>query len=297
MKVDVVVVAYRSEAEIGVCLAALTAEPGVASVTVVDNGDGRSAAIAERLGAHAIRDPGNPGFGAAVNRGAADGDAEALLILNPDALLLPGALTSGLAVLGHEPTVAAVQGAIVNVATGADERSAGRELGLVHLAGRLFGLRRLLRFGPVRMLALRSPVLADHVDRRPDRARDVESLAATAILVRRSAFDEIGGFDERYFLYGEDLDLCRRLRDAAWRLVALPDPWAIHQSGASAATTWDRELRWWEGTLQFARTHWTGWRCASVSAIGFAVTIKLIARDPSRWRESVRACGGTRSGV
>ena len=149
MKADVVVVAYRSEREIEDCLAALGLEPDVVSVTVVDNGDGRSAAVAERLGATAIREPANPGFGAAVNRGAARGTAEAFLVLNPDALLQPGAFTSGLEWLQSEPTVGAVQGAIVNRTTGQDERSAGRELGVVHLLGRrVLGLRALLRFAP-----------------------------------------------------------------------------------------------------------------------------------------------------
>ena len=99
------------------------------------------------------------------------------------------------------------------------------------------------------------PSLRDHVERVPSAAEDVETLAAVSILVRRDAFDAIGGFDERYFLYGEDLDLCRRLRGAGWRLVSLPVAWASHHSGASASGWWDRELRWWEGTMQFA-AHW-----------------------------------------
>jgi GT2 family glycosyltransferase len=289
MKADVVVVAYRSEDEIAGCLAALTEEPAIASITVVDNGDGASAAVAERLGASAVRVPSNPGFGAAVNRGAARGTAEALLVLNPDARLQPGALASGFAQLEREPTVGAVQGTIVNSTTGAEERSAGRELGVVHLLGRAFGLKTLLRFGPVRALSRRSAVLSDHVDRRPATAVDVESLAATAIVLRRAAFAEVDGFDERYFLYGEDLDLCRRLRDAGWRLVATPETWAVHQSGASAKTTWDRELSWWEGTIQFARTHWRGWRRIAASAIGCFEATVLMVRRPRRAREVAAA--------
>jgi GT2 family glycosyltransferase len=289
VKADVVVVAYRSEEEIEACLAALATEPDVASVTVVDNGDGASAAEAERLGASTIREPGNPGFGAGVNRGAAVGTAEALLVLNPDAILQPGAVALGLERLEREPMVAAVQGAIVNSTTGKEERSAGRELGLIHLLGRLLGLRALLRFGPVRALSRRSPVVSDHVDRRPTEARDVETLAATAIVIRRGAFAEVGGFDERYFLYGEDLDLCRRFRDASWRLVATPETWAVHQSGASASTRWDRELSWWQGTLQFARSHWRGWRRIAARLIGLGEAGVLIARAPGRRKAVVTA--------
>jgi GT2 family glycosyltransferase len=294
MKADVVVVAYRSEAEIGDCLAPVLDDPLVASVTVVDNGDGRSAAVAEALGAAAVHAPDNPGFGTAVNRGVARGTAEAILVLNPDARLTSIALADGLARLERDPMVAGVQGAIVNRVTGQEERSAGRELGVVHLAGRALGLRRLLRLRPVRALARRSPGLADHVERRPDGDRRVDSLAATAVLLRRSAFTEIGGFDERYFLYGEDLDLCRRLRDAGWALLAVRDTWAEHTSGGSAATSWARELTWWEGTLQFARSNWNTAARTGALVTGAIAALRLVARRPSRWREVLGACRGTR---
>jgi N-acetylglucosaminyl-diphospho-decaprenol L-rhamnosyltransferase len=289
MKADVVVVAYRSEGEIARCVSALTRERGVASVTVIDNGDGRSAAIAESLGAIAIHVPANPGFGAAVNRGATGGDAEAILVLNPDAILQPGIVATALSRLEHDPMLGAVQGAIVNVTTAQPERSAGRELGLVHLIGRALGLRALLRFGAVQLLARRSSILRDHVDRRPDAPHTVETLAATAIVLRRSAFEEINGFDEGYFLYGEDLDLCRRLRDAGWRLQSSPETWATHRSGGSAATAWDRELTWWEGTLRFARVHWSRRRVAVAMAIGILEAALLIGRAPARTGEVLRA--------
>jgi GT2 family glycosyltransferase len=296
MKADVVIVAYRSEADIEGCLGALSSEPDVASVTVVDNGDGESADLAELFGAHAIHAPENPGFGAAVNRGANAGTSEAILVLNPDARLQRGALATGLARLERDPMIGAVQGAIVNEASGNEERSAGRELGLVHLLGRALGLRMLLRFRLVRSLGRRSAILVDHVDRRPKTARAVDTLAATAIVFRRSAFAEVSGFDERYFLYGEDLDLCRRLRDADWRLVAAPETWAIHRSGGSASTTWDRELSWWEGTMQFARDHWSSPRRAAAAAIGLLEAAILIVRAPARTGEVLAAARHVRHG-
>jgi hypothetical protein len=119
----------------------------------------------------------------------------------------------------------------------------------------------------------------------------VETLAATVLLVRRSAFEQVGGFDERYFLYGEDLDLCRRLRNADWRLVALPSEFARHQSGASSAGWWERELVWWQGTMQFASRWWTGnaWRLAVGAALvrwaGMAIARPYGARRA--WRAVV----------
>ena len=96
--------------------------------------------------------------------------------------------------------------------------------------------RRLLAHASVRGVFSRVGALADHVERVPTRPVAVESLAATCVLVRRRALDQIGGFDESYFLYGEDLDLCRRLRNHGWRLVALPHRFAQHDGGASSST-------------------------------------------------------------
>ena len=126
----------------------------------------------------------------------------------------------------------------------------------------------------------------------PDGPTSVEALAATAVLVRRDAFDQVGGFDAGYFLYGEDLDLCRRLRDAGWELVALPVPWADHDSGGSAASAWTRELDWWQGTMRFAARWWSrpAWRLAQGAA--FVRWLRLALRHPrgakAAWRALLR---------
>ena len=94
-----------------------------------------------------------------------------------------------------------------------------------------------------------------------------------AVLARRDALDALGGFDaEHYFLYGEDMDLCLRLRRAGWKLVALPDRWAAHISGASSASTRTREVEWWRGTMAYARRWWPRrWR---LEAEGAALVVK-----------------------
>ncbi|HWC11147.1 MAG TPA: glycosyltransferase family 2 protein, partial [Acidimicrobiales bacterium] len=254
----------------------------------VDHGDGGTAALAATLGARTVVAP-NLGFGAGQNRGVALGDSEVVLLLNPDAEVRTEAVSRGLSLLLGSPGVAAVQGAIVNRRTGELERSQGRALGPVHLLGRASGARALLRLRGVRALGRRSAVLADHVDRRPADPVEVESLAATALLVRRVAFEEIGGFDERYFLYGEDLDLCRRLRAAGGRLLAVPDDWAVHDSGASAASAWDRELRWWEGTMVFAARWWARPAWGVGLAAACAAWIRLTVAVPRRGREAAVA--------
>lgn len=296
--VDVVLVAYRSEDVIGQAVERARALGG--TTVVVDHGDGASAARAASAGAVAIHDPSNPGFGTGQNRGIAFTDSELVLLCNPDAEIVPEAVLAGAALLRDRPDVAVVQGAIVNRATGEPERSAGIEVGPVHLLGRALGAKALLGIPAVASLARRSSVLRDHAERVPAGPAEVDSLAATAVLVRRSALDGIGGFDESYFLYGEDLDLCRRLRAAGWKLLAVPDVWATHTSGGSAHSSWHREASWWRGTLQFGAGRWSGpaWSVAMVAAVvrwarlaighpGHApAAFRALVADPLRRRRS-----------
>ena len=168
----------------------------------------------------------------------------------------------------------------------------------VVLVGRAVAARELLALRPVRSPARRTVATGDHVERVPTSATDVESLAATALLVRREAFDAVGGFDPTYFLYGEDLDLCRRLRRAGWRLVALPVAWAGHANGASSASSWAREVDWWRGTLTFAARWWDDRAWALARVAGFAAFVRLVARRPGAARRAydgvVRAPGVAR---
>lgn len=287
MSVDTVLVAYGSE---DVIERAVTLARQLGGKTiVVDHGDGASACKAACAGAVAIHDPSNPGFGAGQNHGIAFSSAEFVLLCNPDAEIVPAAVRAGAEYLRANPNVAAVQGVIVTRATGDPERSAGLELGPVHLVGRALGAKTLLRLPAVAALARRSSVLQDHADRVPPGPVTVESLAATAVLVRRTALDAVWGFDESYFLYGEDLDLCRRLRTLGWTLVGLPEVWATHTSGGSAESGWTREANWWRGTLQFAAGRWTepAWKVAVAAAsVSWA---KVAVRHPFHARAAFAA--------
>ena len=135
--VGTVIVAYRSEDVIR--QAVVNAFDLGGQVVVVDHGDGASAELAAGAGAVVIHDSGNPGFGAGQNRGVAITEAPYVLLCNPDADIAPDAIRAGVAVLDRRPDVAAVQGVVVNRATGRPERSAGLELGPIHLLGRAVG--------------------------------------------------------------------------------------------------------------------------------------------------------------
>ena len=286
--VAVTIVAYDSAALLPSCLAAVTSLHEVTEVVVVDHGAGDSADVAGRAGVRVLRDPSNPGFGAGHNRAVAATSAPYLLLLNPDAVLDAAAVARGLAVLEANGSVAAVQGAIGSP-EGVLDRSQGVALAPVHLLGRALAVKRLSRLRLVRLAASRVPAVRDSVVRRSDDATEVESLAATAMLVRRDAFEEVDGFDERFFLYGEDQDLCRRLRQRGWRLVGLPQPWALHQNGSSFASSWQRELHWWRGTMMYGARWWTGRDWALGVLAGTIMWSRLAMRRPSGAREAARA--------
>lgn len=287
-EVDVVIVAYGSAALIAACLESVLGLAAVASVTVVDHGVDGSADIAEALGARTMRDPANPGFGAGQNAGAAMGQAPFVLMLNPDASMHASSLDRGLDYLESHPRTAAVQGIVRGGPDGSPERSQGRALAPIHLLGRATGVRRLLRSPVIRQMAGRTRSLADSVERIPPVASEVDALAATATLVRRAALTSVGGFDERYFLYGEDMDLSMRLRQQGWSLVALPVAWAEHVGGASAGSSVSRELLWWRGTLRYAAQWWRSRDWPAAILAGLAMALRLTLRSPCQAPEIVQ---------
>ncbi len=248
--IGVSIVTYGNAETIERCVAGAWSIDGVAEVVVVDHGQDGSGCLAQEAGARVIFDPGNPGFGAGQNRALRHLDTPYVLLLNPDAEPVAEGIVAGVRLLDARPDVAMVQGVILDAETGHADRSQGRELSAIDLFGRAVGAKRLLRLRPFRSLA-RALGVGDHLDRSPASPTEVDSLAATAVLARADALREIGGFDERYFLYGEDLDLCRRLRARGWRLVALADLWSFHRNGLSSNGWVNREMRWWNGTLRF----------------------------------------------
>lgn len=218
MSVDVVIVAYRSEATIGAAVKSVIDDPAVETVAVVDNlSPDASADVAGSLGASVIRNPVNSGFGAGCNLGAGRAGAEWILFLNPDASMEPGSLAGMLAYGSRYPDVAVVA---------SDVRGP---------SGRPEPVRR--RF-PRWWRAFAEPGVAARWDewyyRRLGRdGGPVDWVSASAILVRREAFEAVGGFDESFFLYAEEIDLCARLRRAGYSTHWAPGFPSTHLSGSS----------------------------------------------------------------
>lgn len=219
--VAVVIVHYRG---IALTLGALADVPAGIPVVVVDNsGDAARLrpAVLARPGAVLVESGANLGFGRGVNLGARHTHASLLLLLNPDAVLSAAALRELTRTLRESPGVAAVGPALAD-RDGHLHRDGG---------GWLPSISRALAH------AVLGPAAGDRgiwaLPSRPE-PMEVEWLTGACLLLRRDAFDAVGGFDEAYPLYNEDMDLGARLRGQGWRLVLDARVRVVHGRGASA---------------------------------------------------------------
>ena len=161
----------------------------------------------------------NLGFGAAVNRAAAQARGDALLVLNPDCMVDEASLRRLLGVLDDVPQAGLV-GAVVCNAQGVPDPASYRRDPL---------LRRAL----VDLLGI--PGEGVNIEgAMPDRVVEAEAVSGALMLMRRALFERIGGFDEGYFLHCEDLDLCRRVRDTGRRVLLAGDVRVLHGKGSSS---------------------------------------------------------------
>jgi N-acetylglucosaminyl-diphospho-decaprenol L-rhamnosyltransferase len=229
--IAVVVVTHESAATIDECLVRLRAAADVSAIRVVDNnsGDGtmdiiqRHAASDPRV--RFIANPDNPGFAVACNQGAAEfapgaQDARWLAFVNPDCLVESDTLAR---LRAHaEPLGDVILGADLVDEDGQRDAAARRH-------DPDFGgmLRRLLR----------APSTATRLDIAPDDGQTlqrVEAVSGALLLLQRTLFDRIGGFDTDYRLHAEDLDLCRRAREAGATIAVANHVRVIHVRGVSS---------------------------------------------------------------
>ncbi|MDQ6927662.1 MAG: glycosyltransferase family 2 protein [Actinomycetota bacterium] len=272
-RASAVIVNYNARDHLVECLRSLRSD-GVDEVVVIDNGsrDGSAAAVARADPQAAFMSTGsNLGFGTAANRGVAATDTEFVMILNPDAIVEPGATKMLVDALDTQPALAVV-GPRVENPDGTLYPSARRFPDLVVAIGHAFGgfVRPDNRF-------TRNYKMLDQ-DRT--QSSDVDWVSGTCMLARRSAFDQVGGFDESYFMYVEDVDLCWRLSEAGWKIGYEPRARVVHTIGASSELAPYRMIAAHHlSLLRFATKTTTGRRRALLPA----VAVGLVARTVLAW--------------
>jgi len=223
----VVIVNFNTGDWLARCLASIDAARGdiTTDVVVVDNAshDG-SADAAAAAGVRLIRNPTNRFLSPAWNQGAAETDAPFLLFLNPDTEWFNGTLADLVAV-ARRHSRAGIVGPLLRDPDGTVYPSGRRFPSLANAVGHAFvsPITRQNRF--TRRYEM------DGWDRTTE--REVDWVSGACMLFPRSAFDAVGGFDDGFLLYAEELDIATRLRDAGWQVVFTPEVEVIHAVGVS----------------------------------------------------------------
>ena len=221
--VAVVIPSWNSLALLPRCLGSLRDQGVEVELLVVDNGssDG-SVAYLEREGVPHVSLPQNIGFAAAVNLGAGRVAAATILALNADTVLEPGCIGSLLDALEADPALGGVQPSILQLEGNAEAPGDPATARLYSAGQALTADGRAFEVGAGEAQPSRRPA-----------AHEIFGVCGAACLLRRELFSELGGYDESYFAFYEDVDLNVRARIAGWRFAYVPDAVVWHVGNAS----------------------------------------------------------------
>lgn len=227
--VDVIVVSYNSADHLRASVTRLTRLDG-ANVVIVDSAstDESVSSVAD-LPVTLVQLTENLGFAHGCNAGARLGDATYVLLLNPDATLDERSLERMVAAADADPRIGAVAPRIEEP-DGTLDWSQRRFPRLRSTFAQACFLHRFFPLAPWTDELVRDTAAYE-------RAASPEWASGACLLVRRAALDQLGGLDEGFFLYCEDMDLCRRLRNAGFDIRFEPEAVAVHIGGASAPRT------------------------------------------------------------
>jgi N-acetylglucosaminyl-diphospho-decaprenol L-rhamnosyltransferase len=270
--ISAVVVSFNSADDLPDCLRSLRSE-GVVDVVVVDNAsqDGSVETVRQvDPDAKLVQTGANLGFGTAANRGVALTTGDHLLILNPDTVVEPGTVKALSEALDRDPGLAAVGPRLENV-DGTLYPSVRRFPDLMVAFGHAF-----LGLVWPRNPATRRYRMLDWDHDRP--SASVDWVSGACVLVRRAAFDMVGGFDEAYFMYVEDVDLCWRLGQAGWRIGYEPAGRVVHSLGGSSRLVPYRMIaEHHRSLLRFVSKSSAGGRRAIVPLVAAGLAVRTVA--------------------
>jgi N-acetylglucosaminyl-diphospho-decaprenol L-rhamnosyltransferase len=272
-QIDVVIVNWNTGDCLRNCLRSLdvaAADIRMGRAIVVDNAssDGSADNLPGLRNLVLIRNDENVGFAAACNLGARLGEAPYVLFLNPDTLLSPDALRSVLAFIdGPNGTSYGICGASILQPDGTPGLSASRFPTLANVVTSTLRLERVLPWGAPRHMSA-----AELQTSRP-----VDQVIGAFFLVRRSLFDRLEGFDERYFLYYEEVDFCRRAALLGAEAFFLSEAKVHHIGNVSAKRSGGRALlHSLCSRTVYASRHWSSPEATAL--IAFTMLLELPIR-------------------
>ncbi|HEY3111397.1 MAG TPA: glycosyltransferase family 2 protein [Chloroflexota bacterium] len=248
---SVVTVSHNSRDLLRACLLSLGSSSAVIEVLVVDSGsiDGTAELVGREFpSVRLLATAQNLGFTRGNNRALRIARGRHLLLLNPDTVVEPGALDAMLGFLEARPDVGVVGPQLRSpdgIVQPSRHRFPGRLTAFVDgtVLERWFGRSRLLDAFYAR-------------DRGDDELQDVDWLRGACLMVRREAAASAGLFDERFFMYSEEVDLCRRIRAAGWRVVYLPSAVVVHHEGRSSEQNLAaRDIHFHDSRVRYYQKH------------------------------------------
>ncbi len=211
MTVGVAIVTHNNGRTIAECIASVRGE-GVTHIEVVDSASiDDTGNILENMQQPYVVLPMNQGFAHAANKAAGILNTDYVLFLNPDAAFTAGTITELVTTIQKSPRIGIVGGLLISDAGIAEADAYGDE-----------------------------PTLWNMVTRHISRKKSINTMCKVdwvsggSLLIKKSVFEQVGGFDESFFLYWEDIDLCRRVRDAGFSVVINKKARVIHHRGASS---------------------------------------------------------------
>ena len=275
-QVSAILVNYNAGRELGLALQSIADELAGCSweAIVIDNAssDG-STAVVSVFAPHArlMQNVENVGFARGVNQGLAASSGPLVLIMNPDCRLAEGAFAALRVELEKSPACAIVGPRILDP----DGSVQGNARGDPDMFTGLFGRNTLLRRVLPDLAVSRRNVVSDVAIESGRDSLVVDWLSGACMVARREVLLLVGGFDERYFLYWEDADLCRRLRGQGYQIRYVPAATAIHRVGHSSRETRSSAIRaFHESAYLYYSTH----VAPTASPRRFAAKVLLAAR-------------------
>lgn len=270
--VSAVVVDYRSGEALVHCVASLRAND-VDEIVVVDNDDASSGVTLDDAEVRVVHTGVNLGYGRGVNRGAALAHGEYLIVSNPDVVVHEGAVGSLVSHLVAHPNVGIVAPRIE------------RPDGSLYPSRRVFPNVALA--GAHALLAPwwpQNPATRRYRAARPDGT--VDWVSGAFFVIRRDVFELIGGFDERFFMFAEDMDLCWRVRERGFSVDALEDAVVTHVEGLSRRhATRAMLVAHHASALRFEAYHARGARRLLVPVAALVLGVRLVAALAGAGRE------------
>jgi N-acetylglucosaminyl-diphospho-decaprenol L-rhamnosyltransferase len=264
----IIIVTFNSVEEIDACLQSLVGhtDPFPTTITVVDNasGDGTAEHVRKRWPTVTVIDSGgNLGFAKANNIGIRATKSDYVLLMNPDTVAPPGAIQTLVRGLASHPE-AAIAGARLLSDRGFPELSWGAAITPWNETKQMIFSRLYLR--KIRRIVRK-------MDRMSRQAREVEWVSGACMVIRRADLDAVGGLDERYFMYNEDVDLCVEMKKRGRTTLYVAGAEVLHYRGKSAPKNPELERRRQLSHIAYYEKHLPRW--APLLRVYLRVTGKL----------------------